>query len=49
MKFPAAREASSLVFRGWQDLQGFCSKYPHLKKDGVGYFIIIRKEPLRHR
>jgi hypothetical protein len=42
MKFPAAREALFWVFRGWPDWQGFCSKYPHLRKDVNGYFSFLR-------
>jgi hypothetical protein len=42
MKIPAARRASFLVFRGWQDLHGFCSKYLYPRKDVNDYFVILR-------
>jgi hypothetical protein len=38
IKFPEAIEASFWVFRGWQDLQGFFSIFPHLRKEFNGFF-----------
>ena len=46
MKYPATSEASFLVFRGWKDLQVFCSKYPNLRKNINGYVIFFKGKTL---